>query len=454
MTAMHRQRAPHDSFRRRMLVAGLTAVGVLAVAVLILTVIQYFSGRDGDAAVLAIATVGGACAIAAVVALEFVNLRLIRAADIEGAWMHAMMAAMKDGDCCVDEGGRITYMNPAAERMLGRCFEDHAADPLVAVFSLGHWDGNPGDQNSPLLAAVLAGEPYAGRDSVVCGDGTILSVDVRMAPITLEGARAGAVLVFADDTDRSREEQAKDDFVGFASHELRSPLTAMHGFSSWLAEKLEREPSRFDADTAEAIAALTSETGRMESIIELFLDLTQIRMDRLSFQPDLVDVTKLLREEGASLRSRYPAASLEEVLPAARVLAIMDEQRLRQVVLNLLDNAAKYGGTEPQIVLSLVVSDEIAEVRVRDGGSGIPYEDQRHIFERFFRSQKPATGTKKGFGIGLYVTKQIVDRMGGELSFVSDEGRGTEFTLRLPLGLDEVLDAEGAEEEELALARG
>lgn len=449
MTAMHRQVTSYDSFGRRMLVPGLVALGVLAVAVLILAVVDYLSGRNGGAIVLVATTIGGACAITALVAVAITNVRLIRTADIEGARMRAMMAAMKDGVCCVDDGGRLTYMNPAAERMLGRRFEDHAGDALATVFPLQHRDGEAGDQDAPLVASVLTGESYAGRDAVVRGNGAILFVDVRMAPVVLQGERTGAVLAFADDTDRSREEQAKDDFVGFASHELRSPLTVMHGFSSWLAKKLEHEPWQFDTDTAEAIAALASETGRMESIIELFLDLTQIRMDRLSLEPDLVDLAKLLREEGAAVRSRYPAAAMEEVLPEARILAFMDEQRLRQVVLNLLDNAAKYGGRKPQIVLSLSVSDAIAEVRVRDSGSGIPHEDQRHIFERFFRSAAPATGGKKGFGIGLYVTKQIVDRMGGELSFVSSEGSGTEFTLRLPLSRD----AEGVQEEELALAR-
>ena len=436
-----------------MLVPGLVALGVLAAAAVLVAVVEYRGGHSGAGLVSVATAIGGAGAIAALVAVSIANVRLIRSARFEGARMRAMMTAMKDGVCCVDERGRLTYMNPAAERILGRTFEDHAGDALTAVLRLQHRDGDPEAQGSEFISSVLAGATYAGRDSVVCGDGTILPVDVRMAPIVLQGERAGAVLTFADDTERSREEQAKDDFVGFASHELRSPLTAMHGFSSWLAKKLEREPWRFDADTAEAIAALASETGRMESIIELFLDLTQIRMDRLGLEPGLVDLTKLLREEGAAVRSRYPSASVEEELPAARVLAIVDEQRLRQIVLNLLDNAAKYGGAKPQIVLSLVVSDGIAELRVRDSGAGIPLEDQRHLFERFFRSAAPATAQKKGFGIGLYVTKQLVDRMGGELWFASEEGRGTEFTVRLPLQPDEVADAEGAQVEELASAR-
>jgi PAS domain S-box-containing protein len=436
-----------------MLVPGLVALGVLAAAGLLVAVVEYRGGHSGAGLVSIVTAIGGASAIAAIVAISIANARLIRSARLEGARMRAMMTAMKDGVCCVDEGGRITYMNPAAERILGRTFEDHAGDALAAVFRLQHRDGDPAAEGSEFISSVLAGATYTGRDSVVCGDGTILPIDVRMAPIVLRGERAGAVLTFADDTDRSREEQAKDDFVGFASHELRSPLTAMHGFSSWLAKKLEREPWRFDADTAEAIAALASETGRMESIIELFLDLTQIRMDRLSLEPGLVDLTKLLREEGAAVRSRYPSAAVEEVLPAARVLAIVDEQRLRQIVLNLLDNAAKYGGAKPEIVLSLSLSDGIAELGVRDSGSGIPREDQRHLFERFFRSPAPATAQKKGFGIGLYVTKQLVDRMGGALSFASEEGRGTEFTVRLPLLLDEVADAEREQVDDLAVAR-
>lgn len=456
MTSIHRRLVSHDAFSRRMLIPGLIGLGALTVAILLLPLVEYLSGRSGGTDVMIAATIGGVAAIVALVAVQIANVRLIRTADVEAARMHAMMTAMTDGVCCIDADGLVTYMNPAAERMLGRRYEHHARHALATVFPFRSREGGAGDEASPLLARVLAGESYAGRDAVVCGDGSIMAVDVRLEPIVLQGELAGAVLAFADDTDRSREEQAKDDFVGFASHELRSPLTAMLGFSSWLAKKLEHEPWRFDPDTAEAIAALASETGRMESIIELFLDLTQIRMDRLNLEPDLVDLTKLLREEGAAVRSRYPAAAVTEVLPETRVLAIMDEQRLRQTILNLLDNAAKYGGSKPTIVVSLAVAGGNAEVRVRDSGSGIPPEDQQHIFERFFRSAAPATGKKQGFGIGLYVTKQIVDRMGGAISFTSEEGSGTEFTLRLPLMLNE-LTAEGAPEEvapeaELAMA--
>ncbi len=448
MTALMRRLANHDSVSPRFLVPGLLAIGAVAVTALLLPVAESVSGRNLSGVVLVATAFGGAFAIVALVAVEIANVRLVRTTDVQDARMRAMMTAMNDGVLCIDERGRLNYLNPSAERLLGRSFEDHPHAALDTVFPLRQRDGSANDQDSPLLACILAGRPYARQGSVVCADGAILPVDVRMAPIVLQGERAGAVLAFTDDTDRSRQDQAKDDFVSFASHELRSPLTAMHGFSFWLARKLEREPWRFDADTAEAIAALASETGRMESIIELFLDLTQIRMGRLSLDPDVVDLATLLREEGASVRSRYPAAVLEESFPAERVLAIMDEQRLRQSVLNLLDNAAKYGGTEPQIVLSLTASDGIAEVRVKDSGLGIPHEDQQHIFERFFRSTALATGSKKGFGIGLYVTKQIVERMGGELSFVSQEGSGTEFRLRLPLALDEVIEEESVTSDE------
>lgn len=426
-----RPRAP-GSLRHRMIVPVLVAAGVLAVAALLLAMVADLVGDDGGNVALATTTAGTGVALLLLLVVGIAHVRLIRVHDIASGRTHAMMAAMRDGICCADTNGRLAYLNAAGERLLGIRLEDRLGEALDAVLPLRHRESRTG-QNVRLLERVLDSGSYEGRDSVVCDDGAILFVDVRAAPITVGGEPAGTVVVFSDDTERTREEQAKDDFVGFASHELRNPLTALLGFSSWLARKLEAEPWRFDADTAEAIAALTSETGRMESIIELFLDLTQIRMDRLDLEHDLVDLTTLVQEEAAAIRSRYPAAEVEEVLPAARVLAVLDQQRLRQVILNLLDNAAKYGGDAPRIIVSLTVGDAVAELRVADSGSGIPADDQAHIFERFFRSGAPATGRKKGFGIGLYVTKQIVDRMGGELTFVSEEGRGTEFTLRMPL---------------------
>jgi signal transduction histidine kinase len=442
----------HNRLHRRIVTLAHTALAVLAIALLLLALFEYRAGYGGSPAVLVATTLGASGAVTALLVVAILYARLRRAGHFDAERAEATMAAMTEGVLCADGDGRLSYINPAAQDMLRVSFRDYADKALSDVFPLVHRDGSGADED--LVASVSACKPYAGRDSVVCGDGGILPVDVHFAPITVRGKHAGAVLTFADDRERSREEQSKDDFVGFASHELRSPLTAMLGFSSWLAKKLEQEPWRFDVDTAEAIAALTSETGRMESIIELFLDLTQIRMDRLTLKSDLSDLTELLRQESAAVRSRYPAAEVDLSLPSTRVLAIVDEQRLRQVLLNLLDNAAKYGGTSPSILLTLLTSDTIVEVHVKDFGSGIPLEDQPHIFERFFRSSAPATGRKTGFGIGLYVTKQIVDRMGGELSFVSEEGRGTEFILRLPLIREEELfDADSVPTVESVLLR-
>lgn len=435
MTSIHRRLVSHDAFSRRMLIPGLIGLGALTVAILLLPLFEYLSGRSGGTDVMIAATIGGVAAIVALVAVQIANVRLIRTADVEAARMHAMMTAMTDGVCCIDEDGLVTYMNPAAERMLGRRYEHHARHTLATVFPLRSRGSGAGDEASPLLARVLAGESYAGRDEVVCGDGSIMAVDVRLEPIMLQGELAGAVLAFADDTDRSREEQAKDDFVGFASHELRSPLTAMLGFSSWLAKKLEHEPWRFDPDTAEAIAALASETGRMESIIELFLDLTQIRMDRLNLEPDLVDLTKLLREEGAAVRSRYPAAAVTEVLPEARVLAIMDEQRLRQTILNLLDNAAKYGGPKPNIVVSLAVWERRgAGEGFRVGHSaGRPAAYLRAVFPQRGAGDREKAGVRhravrhqadrRSHGRGDLIHQRRGQRYGVHASLAADAGR-------------------------------
>ena len=247
----------------------------------------------------------------------------------------------------------------------------------------------------------------------------------RRTALALENAR-----LYEDAREAARR---REEFVSLASHELRSPLTSVLGFSRRLA----RRADRFDEQSREEIGLVVREAERMQATLEVFLDMARLEADRLVLDTDEVDLVELLSEEAAALRGRHPHVRLQEHYPERAPLLESDPYRIRQVVTNLLDNAAKYGGPNPIVDLSARVDGDYVEIGVRDRGPGIAPDDQPHVFERLYRGRSDAARGSKGLGLGLYISQQLAERLGGSLTFTSEPGAGTEFTFRLRRTLTE-----------------
>lgn len=292
---------------------------------------------------------------------------------------------------------------------------------------------------------------YRGIETFTTASGSRIPVELACAAVVVDGVSTGAVVVFQDISERLRQERRKDDFVGFASHELRNPLTSIKGFSQWLANRAQDQPAAFEKDTREAILTLVQEADRMESIIDLFLDLARIDSDRLTMELEPVNLTRLLDEEVGRLGHRYPAAACTIDVPGEPLIAVLDDNRMRQIVGNLLDNAAKYAGDRAivRVKLEAGVPDTLdapawAVIRIKDNGPGIPADDQPYLFNRYYRGQQDTSNPRQGLGVGLYITKQLADRLGCTLTFESVPGTGTEFVLRVPLATLDDGDSDAA----------
>jgi signal transduction histidine kinase len=255
---------------------------------------------------------------------------------------------------------------------------------------------------------------------------------VGIAPVVALGRIEGTVVVFQDITRRLQEEQTKDDFLAFASHELRNPLTPILGLSRWLGKKASEEPERYSADERDVMQALTQEAERMNRVVELFLDLSRIDAGHFTFDAEPVEITGVVEMEAKSFQARQPDAQLELELPKRKLHAISDEARLRQVLGNLLDNAAKYGGDPAKVRLTVTSDEQQAYISVYNNGAGIAPEDQPHVFERFYRGSTEQHRKKKGLGVGLFLTREIVQQAGGEITLESGPG-GTTFQIRWPM---------------------
>ena len=248
---------------------------------------------------------------------------------------------------------------------------------------------------------------------------------------------AGRAALALDNARLLREAQGALELIGVASHDLGNPLNNLH----LLLGKLRRSPPA-DADKlGEGMTAALRQTQRLGRLLHNLLDLSRLSSGKLDLEIGEVDLAELAEE--AVERHADQAAEVGSPLELEveeGLLGRWDKLRLERVLTNLLSNAFKYGKGQP-IELRVERTAGHGRLSVRDHGPGIPLEQQRAIFERFKKA--PATGERKeGFGLGLYIVRQLVEAHGGSVLVESQEGEGAMFTVELPLvGASREVDA-------------
>lgn len=238
-------------------------------------------------------------------------------------------------------------------------------------------------------------------------------------------------------TEIARMEKLKNDFISSVSHELRTPLTAIGGWAETVESDL-NDPATVEV----GISIIKKETTRLSQMVEELLDFSRIESGRLKLQTDLFDLrgelydavfvyTEMLKREGMAVNYGEPETA---------VIINGDHNRLRQVFLNIIDNAAKYGQSGNKIDLTITAEERWAVTRIRDYGPGIAADELPRVKEKFFKG----SSRQRGAGIGLAVCDEIVSMHGGSLDIESIQGEGTTVIIRLPLapqsgGTDEAL---------------
>jgi two-component system phosphate regulon sensor histidine kinase PhoR len=325
----------------------------------------------------------------------------------------------------VDARGRVAYANPAAAQHMGYHPEDMLRLALPRLFQPAVI-GDP-STTAPVVAAFRANERYFGEETLVRADGSTVPVDIGIYPVDVDEGPVGAVIIFQNTADRMLREQRHEEFLALAAHELRTPLTSILGFS----RRLDRRRAQLDDETADAVATLLTQSERMRSTVDAFLDMSRLEADVFRVEIEPVALRQVVATEVAELEERSPEVEVE--LDAAEITPIIesDEMRLRQVLVNLLNNAVRHGGSPPRVVVRIYPRGGGFAVSVSDNGRGIAPEDRPHVFERFFR--RPGSEPRgEGLGVGLYLSRQIADRLGASLTFETEVGEGTTFVLLLP----------------------
>ena len=359
--------------------------------------------------------------------------------------LQTVLHSMTDGVVVTDEQGAIQLVNPAAQMLLPELERDVLGTKLSLVL-----------QDFPL-GAVPQSNAENQRETRYYKDGTtrdavtlfrgetdaVRSIEARVAPLqTPDGKLGGLVAVFADITQRKQIEQAKSDFVSFVAHEMRSPLTSISGFSAML-QRAESAPSEGKgalpaASRGRFLGLIHTESERLTRLINNLLDVARLEAGRtIEINRDEFDFAPLARlalESQRAYSSRHTlVADLPENLPAISA----DADKVTQILINLTSNALKYspGGT---VTLHARVQNAWLEVSVCDEGPGIAPEQRDTLFSRFGRTPAAATGMgarskPMGTGLGLFLTKYLVEAHGGQIWVESETGKGATFTFTLPL---------------------
>jgi len=282
------------------------------------------------------------------------------------------------------------------------------------------------------LPAALRGEVVTNELTLLpaaSGKGTLI-VATSATPIRdVTGAILGAVAVVRDVTEQQGMERLKDVFLSAAAHELKTPVTAIKGYTQLALMRL-----RTNADIPRlerALRTIDEQADRITHLVQELLDMSRIHGGRLELQPTPIDLVEVINEVLADMRSSPIHQFVVSVPPRVPVLA--DRLRIAQVLQNLVDNAIKYSpdGGLIEVVLKLVGGE--AHLTVRDYGIGIAPDKQAHVFDTWFQAHAESVGDVGGLGLGLSICKTIVERHGGRMWVHSTEGRGSTFGVALPL---------------------
>jgi signal transduction histidine kinase len=231
----------------------------------------------------------------------------------------------------------------------------------------------------------------------------------------------------------------RDQFLAIASHELKTPLTAMLGYTRLLQRRNERERLLGERDTR-ALTTIATQSARLEGLVNLLLDLSRIETGHLELETAPLDLVELVRRLVEDVRPTLDQHSVVLSAPGEPLIVVGDELRLEQAIQNLLQNAIKYSPNGGMVTVRVAREGTVASIAVSDEGIGIPASAIPNLFRRFYRAPNVNPLHISGTGIGLYVVREIVGRHGGTIEVTSTEGAGSTFRVTLPLKAGESSD--------------
>lgn len=342
-----------------------------------------------------------------------------RAPSLESVFS-SLVRALPVGVVLVDRSCRVKFANAAAGTTFG--FDPGRAIGLHVIEAI------PNVEIERRIGDALEGEASVAPLILSGADGQ-RTYRVSIYPLSDDAEGSGHVVVFSDDqTALIRLDRARKEFLSNVSHELRTPLSSIKLMLETVMEAPEDEARELFVPQALA------QVDRLTALVGQLLEQARAESGQLKLTLRDVDLEEVARPIVASFEPQAANKGVQlELIPLRPVRVEADAGRLSQVFVNLIDNALRHTSAGGRIRIELDARDSDALLRVRDTGEGIPYRDLPHIFERFYVVDRSRTRGSSGAGLGLAIVKGIVDAHGGAISAESMLGRGTAFTIRLPI---------------------
>jgi len=333
-----------------------------------------------------------------------------------------------------DERGQRVMINAAGRALFGDLVDrdGDSALPYSAVAGFYRPDGTAYPVGSlPLDVAMRERQVLQDVEIVLeRPDGRRLTILSNVAPLLdEEGRLTGGVGVFRDITAFKEAEQLKDDFLSLVSHELRTPLTTIHGgVRTLLRHYRQLDPATFES----LLSDVADESERLTRLVSNMLDLSRIRAGRLRLETEPFLLEPVIRRAAEAAAPKLAGRSLTLAIADDLPPVEGDADRIEQVLRNLLENAGKYVPAGGHVAISARAAPPVVVVTVADDGPGIPTDQLARIFERFHRVERPDRQTS-GAGLGLYLSRHLIEAHGGKLWVESQPGQGSQFSFSLPI---------------------
>jgi len=286
--------------------------------------------------------------------------------------------------------------------------------------------------NRPIMRALIEGKRISDTVLYVKRNGKHLPVHLTVSPIMLDGEPIGTIQVIRDVTREQRIDRAKTEFVSLASHQLRTPLTAMR----WYIELLLRgRMGPLASEQKSSLEEIYRVNLRLIELVGALLSVARIEIGTLTVAPVPSDVSQLARDVTVDLKPQISEKNLEfkEFFDPNIPVMPLDPDLTRIIFQNLLTNAVKYTPAGGKIGLRVELEKGHVLIKVSDTGYGVPKRQQKLLFTKLFRADNARRQDTDGTGLGLYIVQSIVENARGKIWFESEENKGTVFYVRLPL---------------------
>jgi len=343
----------------------------------------------------------------------------INALHQEKEQLSSILSSMADGVVTLNRNGDMIVTNSPAEKFLGDWYFENNVDKDAHAL--------PSELHS-VLQEVIEGEKEVLHEMSVQGR----NYGILMTPLYDEFYVRGAVAVIRDVTEERRLDKLRKDFIANISHELRTPISMMQGYSEAILDGM----TASEEETRELTQIIHEESLRMNRLVSELLDIARIEAGHVDLNLEKVDVAtyieRILKKFNNMANDNQIQLTLDENLVVSD--AVLDPDRLEQVITNLIDNAIRHTSDHGRVNVSAACDDKELHIAITDSGSGIPEEDLPFVFERFYKADKSRTKNekKKGTGLGLAIAKNIVEKHEGRINVQSKLNQGTTFSFRIP----------------------